>query len=257
MWRGEEPSVLRKQEKVERKTKIVSALTFKQCAISYIEARRVEWQSDKHRSAWTRSLATHVYPIIGSLRPVNITTDLVMRVLEPVWLAKNETAKRLRGWIERVLDWAKVRGLRGGENPARWDGHLDQWLAAPSKIRKTNHHAALPYSEIGLFMIVLRATPGTAARALEHTILTAVRSNEAICAHSEEVDREGAIWEIPAERMKAKRSHRPLSSSALALLDSLPKMEEGPIFEGSKAGGCQKFRVQAGGQDSVQIDTVR
>ncbi|WP_175772805.1 tyrosine-type recombinase/integrase [Paraburkholderia phenazinium] len=237
VWQGGDPAVVRKQEKAERKAKVVSVLTFKQCAVAYIAARGAEWTGDKHQKLWTRSLATYAHPVIGALRPAEVTTDLVMRVLEPLWLTKNPTAQRLRARIESVLDWAKVRGLRGGENPARWNGHLDQLLAAPNKVFRVQHHAALPYSDIGTFMIALRATTGTAARALEYTILTAVRSNEALGTRPDEIDRAGEAWEIPAGRMKAKRPHRvPLSSSALALLDRLPHTGTGPMFEGARVG---------------------
>ncbi|WP_175811881.1 tyrosine-type recombinase/integrase [Burkholderia contaminans] len=237
VWRGDDPAILRKQEKAERKAKVVSALTFKQCALAYVEARSAEWSSEKYRQLWVRSLAAYAYPVIGALRPADVTTDLVMRVLEPLWLTKNETASRLRARIETILDWAKVRGLRSGENPARWTGHLEQLLASPRKVKQVQHYAALPYADIGAFMVELRAMAGTAARLLEYTILTAVRSNEAMGASSSELDRQGAAWEIPPARMKAKRSHRvPLSSSALTLLDGLPQTDMGPIFEGTKAG---------------------
>ncbi|AOJ70303.1 MULTISPECIES: tyrosine-type recombinase/integrase [Burkholderia] len=237
VWRGDDPAIVRKQEKAERKAKVVSALTFKQCALAYIKARGAEWQSERYRKHWVRSLATYAYPVIGALRPADVTTDLVMRVLEPVWLTKNETASRVRARIETILDWAKVRGLRSGENPARWTGHLEQLLASPRKVKQVKHFAALPYVDIGAFMVELRAVSGTAARLLEFTILTAVRSNESTGAPFSEVDQQGAVWEIPPERMKAKRSHRvPLSSSALALLNGLFQADAGPIFEGSKAG---------------------
>ncbi|WP_186131976.1 tyrosine-type recombinase/integrase [Burkholderia gladioli] len=237
VWRGDDPAILRKQGKAERKARIVSALTFKQCALAYVEARSAEWTSEKHRKLWSRSLAAYAYPVIGALRPADVTTDFVMRVLEPLWLTKNETASRLRARIEAVLDWAKVRGLRGGENPARWTGHLEQLLPSPRKIKQVRHHPALSYGDIGTFIVALRALAGTPARLLEFTILTAVRSSEAMGALSSEVDLQGAVWEIPPERMKAKRSHRvPLSSSALALLGNLPQGEAGPLFEGAKAG---------------------
>ncbi|MCA8503725.1 integrase arm-type DNA-binding domain-containing protein [Burkholderia multivorans] len=234
--RGDDPATLRKQEKARRKVDAVRTLTFKQCAAAYIDARSAEWVNPKHTQQWTNTLATYAYPIIGTLRPADIDTDLVRRVLEPIWLTKNETASRLRGRIENVLDWAKVRGLRDGENPARWSGHLDQLLAAPTKVQKPKHHTALPYTEIGPFVAELRGMVGTAARALEFTILTAMRTGEVIGALPNEIDMDAQLWTVPAERMKAKRPHRvPLSSSAMALLNTISASEHGPLFEGVRA----------------------
>ncbi|MCS6501411.1 integrase arm-type DNA-binding domain-containing protein [Burkholderia thailandensis] len=234
---GNDPAMLHKQEKARRKIDAARALNFKQCATAFIEARSAEWVNPKHTQQWTNTLATYAYPIIGALRPADIDTDLVRRVLEPIWLTKNETASRLRGRIENVLDWAKVRGLRDGENPARWSGHLDQLLAAPTKVQKPKHHTALPFTEIGAFVAELRGMVGTAARALEFTILTAMRTGEVIGARHDEFDADAQLWTVPAERMKAKRAHRvPLSSVALELLKALPTSEDSPVvFEGMRA----------------------
>ncbi|MBF4089045.1 site-specific integrase, partial [Burkholderia pseudomallei] len=220
-----------------RKIDAARALNFKQCATAFIEARSAEWVNPKHTQQWTNTLSTYAYPIIGALRPADIDTDLVRKVLEPIWLTKNETASRVRGRIESVLDWAKVRGLRDGENPARWSGHLDQLLAAPGKVQKPKHHAALPFTEIGAFVAELRGMVGTAARALEFTILTAMRTGEVIGARHDEFDADAQLWTVPAERMKAKRAHRvPLSSSALELLKTLPTSVDSPVvFEGMRA----------------------
>ncbi|WP_186170062.1 tyrosine-type recombinase/integrase [Burkholderia gladioli] len=234
--RGDDPATLRKQEKTRNKVDAARSLTFKECASAYIEARSAEWANPKHAQQWTNTLTTYAYPIIGSLRPNDIDTDAVRKVLEQIWLTKNETASRVRGRIESVLDWAKVRGLRDGENPARWSGHLDQLLATPAKVQKPKHHAALPYSEIGTFVAELRGMAGTAARALEFTILTAMRTGEVIGALPEEFDMLAQLWTVPAARMKAKRAHRvPLSSSALALLNALPTSDDSPMFEGARA----------------------
>ncbi|KWZ47075.1 integrase [Burkholderia savannae] len=234
---GDDPATLRKQEKARRKIDAARALNFKQCATAFIEARSAEWVNPKHTQQWTNTLSTYAYPIIGALRPADIDTDLVRKVLEPIWLTKNETASRVRGRIESVLDWAKVRGLRDGENPARWSGHLDQLLAAPGKVQKPKHHAALPFTEIGAFVAELRGMVGTAARALEFTILTAMRTGEVIGARHDEFDVDAQLWTVPAERMKAKRAHRvPLSSSALELLKTLPTSADSPVvFEGMRA----------------------
>lgn len=236
--RGDDPAIVRKQEKVRRRVETARSLTFKQCAESYIKARSAEWSNPKHTQQWTNTLTTYAFPVIGSLRPADIETDLILRVLEPIWLAKNETASRVRGRIENVLDWAKVSGLRTGENPARWSGHLDHLLSAPSKVKKSKHHAALPYDEIGPFMTLLRANTAAAARLLEFTILTATRTGDSLHATWAEFDLSVPVWTVPAERTKARREHRvPLSSAAVALLKSLPTFGgAGVVFEGVKEG---------------------
>ena len=236
--RGDDPATLRKQDKVRRKVEAARTLTFSQCATAFIKARSAEWANPKHTQQWTNTLATYAHPVIGSLRPQDIDTDLVLRVLQPIWLTKNETASRLRGRIENIFDWAKVRGLRSGENPARWSGHLDQLLSAPSKVQKSGHHAALPYTEIGEFITMLRASSGTAARLLEFTILTATRTGDSLYADWSEFDLSALLWTVPAARTKAKREHRvPLSQPTVALLKSLPTFGgSGYVFEGVKEG---------------------
>ena len=236
---GDDPAVLRKQQKVRRKVESARSLTFKQCAEQYIESRAAEWRNEKHAKQWTSTLATYAYPIVGTLRPKDIDTDLVLRILQPIWLTKNETATRVRGRIESILDWSKVRGLREGENPARWTGHLDHLLPAPSKVHKPKHHAALPYADIGSFVAALRASNSIAARALEFTILTASRTNEVLGATWAEFDLSVPVWTVPGERMKAKRDHRvPLSVTAVQLLQVLPTAGGGDcvVFEGAREG---------------------
>jgi integrase len=151
--------------------------------------------------------------VIGDLPEQGIDVSLVMKVLEPIWTTKTETASRLRGRIEAVLDCAAVRGLRQGDNPALWRGHLDHLLPERGKVAKVRHHAALPYSGVSGFMAALRVQPGVSALALEFAILTAARTSEVIGATWGEIDPESATWTIPADRMKAARSHRvPLSA---------------------------------------------
>lgn len=236
--RGDDPATLRKQEKVRRKVEAARSLTFKQCAEAYIKARRAEWANPKHTQQWENTLATYAYPFIGTLRPADVDTDLVMRVLQPIWLTKNETASRLRGRIENIMDWAKVSGLRTGENPARWNGHLDQLLASPSKVQKDGHHAALPYTEIGPFFRELRVNDATSARLLEFTILTATRTGDSLYAAWPEFDLSVPLWTVPADRTKAKREHRvPLSLAVVKLLKALPTFGgTGLIFEGMREG---------------------
>ncbi|MFL9871368.1 tyrosine-type recombinase/integrase [Paraburkholderia megapolitana] len=234
--RGDDPATLRKQDKARSKVESAHSMTFRQCVEEYIEARSAEWTNSKHTQQWANTLKTYAYPVIGALRPQDIDTDLVLRVLKPIWLTKNETATRVRGRIESVMDWAKVRGLRNGENPARWTGHLDHLLAAPSKVKKEEHHAALPYNEIGPFFKQLRTNTATSARLLEFTILTATRTGDSLYAAWSEFDLSVALWTIPAERTKAKREHRvPLSSAVVTLLKALPTFgDDGFVFEGMK-----------------------
>lgn len=203
----------------------VSGILFDEAASKYITAHEAGWKNTKHASQWRNTLETYAYPVIGKMRAKDIQTAHVMQVLEPIWTAKSETASRVRSRIELVLDWAKVRGYRKGENPARWKGHIDKLLPKRSEVASVEHHAALPFREIGAFMVSLRKVEGMGARALEFAILTAARSGEVRGATWSEIDLEGATWTIPAERMKAKKEHRiPLADAALELLRILPRM---------------------------------
>lgn len=203
----------------------VSGILFDEAASKYITAHEAGWKNTKHASQWRNTLETYAFPVIGKMRVKDIQTAHVMQVLEPIWTAKPETASRVRSRIELVLDWAKVRGYRKGENPARWKGHIDKLLPKRSEVASVEHHAALPFREIGAFMVSLRKVEGMGARALEFAILTAARSGEVRGATWSEIDLEGATWTIPAERMKAKKEHRiPLADAALELLRILPRM---------------------------------
>ena len=214
----------------------VLSLSFDQCVEKYIAAHEAGWKNAKHGAQWRSTLDTYASPHFGKLQVRDVTTGHVMAALDPIWTTKTETATRVRGRIESVLDWAKVRGYRDGENPARWRGHLDKLLPKPSKVAQAEHHAALPYSELGDFMVKLRAAAGMGARALEFAILTAARSGEVRGATWGEVDFEAGTWTIPGERMKAGKDHRvPLSEAALELLRNLPRVEESElIFVGAK-----------------------
>ena len=183
-------------------------------------------------------MATYAAPVFGSVPVQAIDVALVMKVLEPIWHSKPETASRLRGRIEAVLDWAKVREYRNGENPARWRGHLDKLLPARSKIQKVEHDPALPYDEIAEFIDVPRCQEGIAARALEFLILTTARTGEVIGARWDEIDLNDKLWVVSEERMKAGREHRvPLSAAALGLLEKMREAREGDfVFPGAKRG---------------------
>lgn len=212
-------------------------VTFKDAADRYIKAHSAGWKNAKHAAQWPSSLETYAYPVFGEVAVDLIDTGVVLKALEPIWLVKPETASRVRGRIESVLDWARVRGYRQGENPARWRGHLDHLLPARSRVRKVEHHAALPFAEVGAFMRVLRAQEGAAARALELTILTAARTSEVLGAAWREIDLEAKVWTVPAERMKARREHRvPLCPEAVKLLEAQRKLATSElVFPGAKA----------------------
>ena len=208
-------------------------MSFDQCAEAYISAHEIAWKNEKHRQQWRNTLATYVSPVFGKVPVGDVDTDHVLRVIEPIWGKKTETARRLRGRIEVILDWAKVRGYRIGENPARWRGHLTHLLPSRTKVRPVKHHAALPHTEIPAFMKELRKTEGTAALALEFLILTAARTSEVIYASWSEVDLKKQMWIVPADRMKTHREHRvPLSAAATTVLGRARDLKGDYLFPG-------------------------
>ena len=198
---------------------------------------RVAWKNDKHAAQWTSTLETYAYPLLGELSIQAVDTTLVMKVIEPIWAKKPETANRVRGRIETILDWATVRGYRQGENPARWRGHLDKLLPSRSKVRKTKHHSALPYAELPAFLTSLREQEGIAARALEFTILTAGRTGEVIGARRSEFNMREKLWAVPAIRMKAGKEHRvPLPDRALDVISTETLRDDDFVFPGGRSG---------------------
>lgn len=234
---GQDPILERQRALSALKAEQASALTFSQCVAEYVKANRAGWRNAKHVQQWENSLSKWAYPRLGSLLVRDIGLPQVLAVLnQPAdgkdnsgpsfWVGRTETATRVRGRIETVLDWAAVRGMRDRENPARWRGHLDKLLPAPSRVKRVEHHRAVPVSDVGAVMQRLRAAQGTAARALEFAILTAARSGEVRGAHWSEIDLTEMVWTVPAERMKAKREHRvPLTEDAVALLKALPRLD--------------------------------
>ena len=175
-----DPIEARKDDRAAARIASAKTMTFEQCAKAFIAIHEAGWRSLAHAKQWAQSPVVDVYPIIGALPVQAIDTALVLKVLEPIWTEKPETASRVRGRIELVLSWAKVRGYRQGENPALWRGHLDQLLPSKRKVRRVEHHAALPFRDIGALMAKLRSEATTSARALEFMILTATRSGEAL-----------------------------------------------------------------------------
>ncbi len=197
----------------------IVALTFSQAATKYVESHEASWRNAKHAQQWRNTLESYAYPVLGRMLVRDIDLPHILRVLEPIWQTKTETASRLRGRLESILDWSTVRGERTGPNPARWKGHLDTLLAAPKKITKTVHHRALPVAALPDFMLRLNKQGGTGAAALAFTIFTTARSGEVRAATWPEFNFAAQIWSVPASRMKAGREHRvPLSSAAMAIL---------------------------------------
>ncbi len=231
---GHDPLDVRQAARQAAALEQVRAMTFDQCAAAYIKAHRSGWRNAKHAAQWESTISTYASPVFGELPVAAVDTALVMKALNPIWTEKTETASRLRGRIESILGWATTSGYRQGDNPARWRGHLQNLLAAPEKVRKIEHHPALPWQQIGAFMADLRVREGIAARALEFAILCASRSGEVRGMRWHEV--EGKVWTIPAERMKAGREHRvPLSVAAADLLKQMPRLGD-YVFPGTKAG---------------------
>ena len=214
--------------------------TFQKVAETYIAAHRSTWKNEKHAWQWRRTLEMFAFPRLGERPVAAINSRDVLAVIEPIWMEKPETAARVRGRIEAVLDFAAARHLRSGDNPARWKGHLQHALPARSKVANVEHHAALPWREVGGFMAALAAENGVAALALQFAVLTAGRTGEVIGAKWSEVDLDSAVWIVPAERMKAGREHRvPLSAQALAVLAQAEVLRINAaehVFPGAKAG---------------------
>jgi integrase len=206
------------------------AITFADAAETYIAAHHPAWKNRKNEQQWCNTLATYAYPVIGKLPVAAIDTGLVMRVVEPIWRTKNETASRVRMRVERILSWATTHGYRNGDNPARWQGHLDNLLPPQTKVAPVQHHKALPFAEIPEFIVRVRERDGLAGEALIFLILTAARTSEVLGARWDEFELKTGVWTIPAGRMKASREHRvPLSDGAIAILKNLPRDNARPF----------------------------
>ena len=220
----------------EKQAERAATVTFAAMADKCIVMKEGSWRNAKHRQQWGNTLGTYAFPVLGDMRVGDIETPHVLQVLEPIWDTKKETASRVRGRIESILDAAKVRGYRTGENPARWRGHLAQILPARTKLSR-GHHKAAPYDEVPKILKALRSHRAVGALALEFTILTAARTGEVIGATWEEIDFQKGVWTIPAHRMKAGREHRvPLSDQALAILRSVEKLGKAHVFPGQRGG---------------------
>ena len=228
---GEDPITKKQQAKPK---------TFREAALELIESKRPGWKNAKHAAQWTSTLEAYAFPKIGAVQLVKIETADVLSTLIPIWTAKPETANRVRQRIEAVIDYGSALGIRSGDNPARWRGHLDHLLPKPRKMRAVKHHPALPHAQIADFMAELAQREGVAARALAFTILTAARSSETRGIAWGEVDLEAKVWTIPAERMKAAKEHRvPLTDAALDLIGSRAEetSDDALIFESEAKKG--------------------
>jgi integrase len=238
---GRDPKAERDRRVAANLAAQASTVTFDECAEQYIRAHQESWGNERHRTQWRVTLGTYASPILGRMSVADIQLAHVMRVIGPIWKTKTETASRVRGRIESVLDWATVSGFRSGDNPARWDGWLEKCLPKPSEVRTVQHYSALDYRELPAFMAELRRREGVAALALEFAILTAARSGEVRGATWDEIDLGEKLWVIPAEGMKGGREHRvPLSERAIAILSEIAPSAKGNgttfVFPGSNIG---------------------
>jgi integrase len=248
--RGIDPIEARDVQRAAQALASAKALTFDQCRDGYVASHRAEWASVKHATQWATALKDHVSPVFGALPVAAVDTGLVLKALEPIWITKHETARRLRARIESVLDWAKARHYREGENPARWKGHLSKLLPKPSNVHTVKHHPALPYAEIPELIAELRARDDRDARALELLILTASRVGAVTGARAEEFDLAARIWTIPAARMKRKGKRRatpfrvPLSDAAIAVVKRVGA-KEGLLFPRCRDRALEKAHRRA------------
>ena len=244
---GIDPIAERKSARDAIRASQAKALTFKEAAYRCHAARQDEFSNPKHRRDWINSLERHAFAHIGHLPVDAIELPHILKVLEPIWKTKTETATRVRQRLESVLSWATVSKYRAGDNPARWSDNLSELLPTPSKIKKIKHHRALPWKIVPEFMSDLRCRDGLAARALEFIILTAARSGEVRFATWGEIDEGARIWHVPAERMKSRKNHKvPLSDTALELLSRVPRMEGSNfIFTGARGGVLSDVSVLA------------
>jgi integrase len=233
---GIDPIEHKKRQNTARELDKFKGKTFKECALDFMNSHKAGWKNRKHESQWRTTLETYAYPFIGKLAVQDVDVGHVLEILEPIWHKKTETASRVRQRIENILDWAKVRKYRTGENPAVWRGHLDKILPARTKVQKVKHHPAMPYRDVPNFFRVLRNKDIIAAKALAFTILTAARNGESREARWNEIDTNSKEWVLPEERMKAKKEHKvPLSDLALNILKEAKPHGSGVfVFEGHK-----------------------
>lgn len=233
---GKDPIEERRARKAAEAAERARRVTFEDAATKYINGHKAGWKNAKHGDQWNNTLKAYAYPVLGALPVQEVDTEQVLKVLEPIWTTKTETATRVRQRIESILDWAKTRGHRSGENPARWRGHLENTLPKPGRVQKVQHHPALPYAEIPAFMKELKGYDGVGSAGLQFLILTAARTNEVAAARWSEIDLDGRVWTIPEDRIKARKEHRvPLTEPALVILEAMKKLStDDYVFPGGK-----------------------
>jgi len=221
-----------------RQTEPEKTPAFTTCAARYIRAHRRGWKNAKHARQWVSTVKTYARPEIGKKKVDAITTEDILKIFSPIWTTKTETAKRVQGRIENILDYAAAHKYRDPLNPARWRGHLDKLLPRPTRVKKVTHHPAMPHMDVPAFMAELSGNGSVSALALRFLILTATRTSEVLQAQWNEIDLEAAIWTVPAERMKGRREHRvPLSDATLSILEALPRIEGNPyLFPSARHG---------------------
>lgn len=256
---GTDPIEHRDSHRAERDAAAARSMTFDECVAAYLAAHRDAWRNEKHAKQWDKALRREISPVIGKIPVKEIDTPVIVKAIRPMWGRIPVSASRVRGRIEAILDWATVSKFRQGENPARWDGHLEHLLPAARKVAPVKHYAAMPYADVPGFMVSLRATDSTVARALEFLILTAARSGEARGATWDEIELTEKVWTIPGARMKAGREHRvPLSPRALEILG---KRGKGAVFPGRGGGtvseGGVKYLMQQLGADAYTAHGFR
>ena len=234
-----DPIAERKSEQIIAKLIVNTDKTFIDCATEFIDLKKCEWTNAKHAQQWANTLTTYAYPAIGKLPVKSITTEHIKSLLKPIWQTKTETATRVRNRIEQILNYALANKYYEGENPARWQGHLDKLLPKPSKIKTVKHHPALPYKDVNSFISKLRGHKYMSAYALEFLILTGSRTSEIIKAQWQEIDFKDLVWSIPATHMKGRKPHEvPLSKRAMELITLLYDNRVNDfIFAGQSKGG--------------------
>ncbi len=242
---GTDPLAARAAAREAARLADAQKLEFDKAAEAFIQEHETTWRSAKHAQQWRNTLATYVSPKFGSVPVSEIDQSMVLRALSPIWKTKTETATRLRGRIEQILDWATAHGHRSGTNPARWRGQLEHILADPNKVAPVKHHAAVAFAELPGVYLLLSSLDGQSARALRFLILTAARSGEVRGMVWDEVDLDAALWTVPAERMKAKKEHRvPLSRQAVALLNTQPRHAlVQHVFPSNRAGALSDMAL--------------
>ncbi|MBM3370116.1 MAG: DUF4102 domain-containing protein [Betaproteobacteria bacterium] len=247
IFSGLDPVEEKQRQRSALRAAKAKAVSFSKVAEQYIAQHEAGWKNPKHAAQWVTTLSTYAFPVIGSVTVASVDTPLVLKVLEPIWTKKTETASRLRGRIEVILDYATAKGLRDGPNPARWKGHLALTLPARRKVAPVQHHAAITVLEMPAFMKQLRGMDGVSARALEFLTLTAARSGEVRGMTWGEVDLINKLWTVPASRMKAKKEHRvSLSDAALLILESIKRVNGvNLVFPGTRGGALSDMSLTA------------